>query len=116
MEYNRDMKQIKENWQTLTFLTLYTSFIFGGFGYMLSPLEKRMDRMDMRFEKRMDRIDTRMNQMDTRIDQIDTRINHIDTRINHIESDIKNIESDLKEIKSLILANNKKTASIPKNK
>ncbi len=107
MGYNRDMKQIKENWQTLTFLTLYTSFIFGGFGYMLSPLEKRMDRMDMRFEKRMDRIDTRMNQMDT-------HINHIDTRINHIESDIKNIESDLKEIKSLILANNKKTASIPK--
>ena len=57
----------KEIWAGVTFLTLYTGFIFTGFSWMLSskisPLEKRLDRMEERIGLEMQEIKSMLGQI-----------------------------------------------------
>jgi flagellar capping protein FliD len=75
----------------------------------LSPVVKRLDTIENRFDTmdtRLDNIETRLDTMDTRLDKIETRLDTMDTRLETIETRLDTIEDEQQQIKQAVLETN----------
>ena len=81
-----------------TFVTLYTGFIFTGFGWMLSsktePIKENQVRLEKRMENRMDRMETKLN---NRMDRMETEIKVVKTELNNRMDRMETEQKDIKE-------------------
>ena len=89
-----------------TFVTLYTGFIFTGFGWMLSsktdPIKENQARLEKRMEKRMDHMESEIKvvkaELNNRMDRMETRMDRMETEQKDIKERIIRIESMLGQI------------------
>jgi flagellar capping protein FliD len=75
----------------------------------LSPVVKRLDTIENRFDTmdtRLDSIETRLDTMDTRLETIETRLDTMDTRLETIETRLDTIEDEQQQIKQAVLETN----------
>jgi chromosome segregation ATPase len=68
----------------------------------LDSIETRLDTMDTRLET----IETRLDRMDTQLDTIETRLDTMDTRLDKAETRLERIEDEQQQIKQAVLETN----------